>query len=146
MKAEGLRASSTIGQLRFRLCHGRRRRRRRARRFPQSFTLKLIQHLQKMAPLPATDPADGESVSLQLDQLLPRHSQVGRRGELQHVFVHVAAEVGRVVRVNRHLDALAQQADDLLALEVVGHDAVGDRARRQAQAAGFELRCGEEKR
>lgn len=95
-----------------------------------------------MAPLPPADPADGEGIPLQLNQLLPRHSQVRRRGQLQHVFVHVAAEVGRVVRVDGDLDALAQQADDFLALEVVGHDAVGDRARGEAQAAGFELRGG----
>lgn len=81
---------------------------------------------------PSGDPRDGESVSLQLDQLLSGQIRLG--GHLLHVFVGVGSEVSRVVRVDGDLDAPAKQSDNLLALEIGRDDAVGHGAAGQPDA------------
>lgn len=81
---------------------------------------------------PSGDPRDGKGVPLQLNQLLP--GQICFGGHLLHVFVGVGSEVSRIVRVDRDLDPPAKQSDDLLALEIGGHDAVGHGAARQSNA------------
>ena len=67
----------------------------------------------------------------------PVSSRVPGEGEV--VVGHVAPEVGGVVGVHRDSHARAQQVDDLLGLHVVGDEAVGDRAARQADACLAQL-------